>query len=137
MIVPSRHSSTLVFLFSSDTFVALWLDSRGSSKGKDISTIKSLRVLRVLRPLKTIKRLPKLKVGVQQVYLISKVPLNVAQKNKAFFCKQDTTGVPVTSLKDVAFVISYANIGVAEVNVEILKCVALLEICPKGQKTVR
>uniref|UniRef100_A0A8C2DYZ0 Voltage-dependent P/Q-type calcium channel subunit alpha-1A n=1 Tax=Cyprinus carpio TaxID=7962 RepID=A0A8C2DYZ0_CYPCA len=34
----------------------------GSSKGKDISTIKSLRVLRVLRPLKTIKRLPKLKV---------------------------------------------------------------------------
>lgn len=35
---------------------------RGSSKGKDISTIKSLRVLRVLRPLKTIKRLPKLKV---------------------------------------------------------------------------
>lgn len=40
----------------------LWLTSRGSSKGKDISTIKSLRVLRVLRPLKTIKRLPKLKV---------------------------------------------------------------------------
>lgn len=35
----------------------------GSSKGKDINTIKSLRVLRVLRPLKTIKRLPKLKVG--------------------------------------------------------------------------
>ncbi|XP_056135694.1 calcium channel, voltage-dependent, P/Q type, alpha 1A subunit, b [Lampris incognitus] len=34
----------------------------GSSKGKDIGTIKSLRVLRVLRPLKTIKRLPKLKV---------------------------------------------------------------------------
>ncbi|KAK3527749.1 hypothetical protein QTP86_003187, partial [Hemibagrus guttatus] len=32
----------------------------GSSKGKDISIIKSLRVLRVLRPLKTIKRLPKL-----------------------------------------------------------------------------
>jgi len=42
--------------------VVLWLNSRGSSKGKDISTIKSLRVLRVLRPLKTIKRLPKLKV---------------------------------------------------------------------------
>lgn len=39
--------------------VSTW---RGSSKGKDISTIKSLRVLRVLRPLKTIKRLPKLKV---------------------------------------------------------------------------
>lgn len=38
------------------------LTCRGSSKGKDISTIKSLRVLRVLRPLKTIKRLPKLKV---------------------------------------------------------------------------
>lgn len=55
-------------------------------------------------------------------------------RNKAFFCKQDTTGVPVTSLKDVAFVISYANIGVAEVIVEILKCVALLEICPKGKK---
>lgn len=46
----------------SDTVVVLWLNSRGSSKGKDISTIKSLRVLRVLRPLKTIKRLPKLKV---------------------------------------------------------------------------
>lgn len=41
----------------------MWLVCRGSSKGKDISTIKSLRVLRVLRPLKTIKRLPKLKVG--------------------------------------------------------------------------
>lgn len=40
----------------------MWLACRGSSKGKDISTIKSLRVLRVLRPLKTIKRLPKLKV---------------------------------------------------------------------------
>lgn len=39
---------------------------RGSSKGKDISTIKSLRVLRVLRPLKTIKRLPKLKVWQKQ-----------------------------------------------------------------------
>ena len=38
------------------------LNCRGSSKSKDISTIKSLRVLRVLRPLKTIKRLPKLKV---------------------------------------------------------------------------
>lgn len=57
-------------------------------------------------------------------------------RNKAFFCKQDTTGVPVTSLKDVAFVISYDNIGVAEVIVEILKCVALLEICPKGQKII-
>lgn len=39
---------------------------RGSSKGKDISTIKSLRVLRVLRPLKTIKRLPKLKVCLRR-----------------------------------------------------------------------
>lgn len=39
---------------------------RGSSKGKDISTIKSLRVLRVLRPLKTIKRLPKLKVCLSE-----------------------------------------------------------------------
>lgn len=48
--------------FLSDTAVVLWMNSRGSSKGKDISTIKSLRVLRVLRPLKTIKRLPKLKV---------------------------------------------------------------------------
>lgn len=40
---------------------------RGSSKGKDISTIKSLRVLRVLRPLKTIKRLPKLKVCSSEI----------------------------------------------------------------------
>lgn len=53
--------------FSSDTVFVLWLNSSGSSKGKDISTIKSLRVLRVLRPLKTIKRLPKLKVQVWDV----------------------------------------------------------------------
>lgn len=47
---------------------------RGSSKGKDISTIKSLRVLRVLRPLKTIKRLPKLKVCLQEnVWLHTRV----------------------------------------------------------------
>ena len=36
-------------------------NSRGSSGGENLGTMKSLRVLRVLRPLKTIKRVPKLK----------------------------------------------------------------------------
>ncbi|TRY66750.1 hypothetical protein DNTS_028791 [Danionella cerebrum] len=50
---------------------------RGSSKGKDISTIKSLRVLRVLRPLKTIKRLPKLKAVFDCVVNSLKNVLNI------------------------------------------------------------
>lgn len=50
------------FLFFFSVCVIHPPSCRGSSKGKDISFIKSLRVLRVLRPLKTIKRLPKLKV---------------------------------------------------------------------------
>uniref|UniRef100_A0A3B3X7Y3 Voltage-dependent P/Q-type calcium channel subunit alpha-1A n=1 Tax=Poecilia mexicana TaxID=48701 RepID=A0A3B3X7Y3_9TELE len=49
----------------------------GSSKGKDISTIKSLRVLRVLRPLKTIKRLPKLKAVFDCVVNSLKNVLNI------------------------------------------------------------
>lgn len=59
---PFWKKQSMIVEVVSDTVVVLWLNSRGSSKGKDISTIKSLRVLRVLRPLKTIKRLPKLKV---------------------------------------------------------------------------
>ncbi|XP_041876278.1 LOW QUALITY PROTEIN: voltage-dependent P/Q-type calcium channel subunit alpha-1A [Corvus kubaryi] len=51
--------------------------SRGSSKGKDINTIKSLRVLRVLRPLKTIKRLPKLKAVFDCVVNSLKNVLNI------------------------------------------------------------
>ncbi|XP_030270659.1 voltage-dependent P/Q-type calcium channel subunit alpha-1A isoform X5 [Sparus aurata] len=51
--------------------------TRGSSKGKDISTIKSLRVLRVLRPLKTIKRLPKLKAVFDCVVNSLKNVLNI------------------------------------------------------------
>ncbi|XP_016404199.1 calcium channel, voltage-dependent, P/Q type, alpha 1A subunit, b [Sinocyclocheilus rhinocerous] len=51
--------------------------SRGSSKGKDISVIKSLRVLRVLRPLKTIKRLPKLKAVFDCVVNSLKNVLNI------------------------------------------------------------
>lgn len=59
-----HHGSAFIICCSaiSSNAAVLCLTSRGSSKGKDISTIKSLRVLRVLRPLKTIKRLPKLKV---------------------------------------------------------------------------
>ncbi|KPP61063.1 hypothetical protein Z043_120883, partial [Scleropages formosus] len=53
------------------------LDCSGSSKGKDISTIKSLRVLRVLRPLKTIKRLPKLKAVFDCVVNSLKNVLNI------------------------------------------------------------
>ncbi|KAM9259218.1 voltage-dependent P/Q-type calcium channel subunit alpha-1A [Morus bassanus] len=49
----------------------------GSSKGKDINTIKSLRVLRVLRPLKTIKRLPKLKAVFDCVVNSLKNVLNI------------------------------------------------------------
>ncbi|XP_073667913.1 calcium channel, voltage-dependent, P/Q type, alpha 1A subunit, b isoform X9 [Paramisgurnus dabryanus] len=49
----------------------------GSSKGKDISVIKSLRVLRVLRPLKTIKRLPKLKAVFDCVVNSLKNVLNI------------------------------------------------------------
>ncbi|XP_050979462.1 calcium channel, voltage-dependent, P/Q type, alpha 1A subunit, b isoform X21 [Labeo rohita] len=49
----------------------------GSSKGKDISIIKSLRVLRVLRPLKTIKRLPKLKAVFDCVVNSLKNVLNI------------------------------------------------------------
>nr|XP_032624033.1 voltage-dependent P/Q-type calcium channel subunit alpha-1A isoform X11 [Chelonoidis abingdonii] len=52
-------------------------NSRGSSKGKDINTIKSLRVLRVLRPLKTIKRLPKLKAVFDCVVNSLKNVLNI------------------------------------------------------------
>ncbi|KAI4797714.1 hypothetical protein KUCAC02_024909, partial [Chaenocephalus aceratus] len=52
----------------------------GSSKGKDISTIKSLRVLRVLRPLKTIKRLPKLKAVFDCVLF----------KGRFFFCTDES-----------------------------------------------
>uniref|UniRef100_A0A8C1R9W6 Voltage-dependent P/Q-type calcium channel subunit alpha-1A n=1 Tax=Cyprinus carpio TaxID=7962 RepID=A0A8C1R9W6_CYPCA len=48
-----------------------------TSKGKDISTIKSLRVLRVLRPLKTIKRLPKLKAVFDCVVNSLKNVLNI------------------------------------------------------------
>ncbi|GLD59496.1 calcium channel, voltage-dependent, P/Q type, alpha 1A subunit, b, partial [Lates japonicus] len=56
----------------------IWRSStRGSSKGKDISTIKSLRVLRVLRPLKTIKRLPKLKAVFDCVVNSLKNVLNI------------------------------------------------------------
>ncbi|XP_026077317.1 voltage-dependent P/Q-type calcium channel subunit alpha-1A-like isoform X23 [Carassius auratus] len=51
--------------------------SGGSSKGKDISVIKSLRVLRVLRPLKTIKRLPKLKAVFDCVVNSLKNVLNI------------------------------------------------------------
>nr|XP_015204427.1 PREDICTED: voltage-dependent P/Q-type calcium channel subunit alpha-1A [Lepisosteus oculatus] len=51
--------------------------TRGSSKGKDINTIKSLRVLRVLRPLKTIKRLPKLKAVFDCVVNSLKNVLNI------------------------------------------------------------
>uniref|UniRef100_A0AAR2LCI8 Voltage-dependent P/Q-type calcium channel subunit alpha-1A n=1 Tax=Pygocentrus nattereri TaxID=42514 RepID=A0AAR2LCI8_PYGNA len=49
----------------------------GSTKGKDISVIKSLRVLRVLRPLKTIKRLPKLKAVFDCVVNSLKNVLNI------------------------------------------------------------
>ncbi|XP_076023740.1 LOW QUALITY PROTEIN: voltage-dependent P/Q-type calcium channel subunit alpha-1A-like, partial [Genypterus blacodes] len=59
------------------TVVIVWPNSRGSSKGKDISTIKSLRVLRVLRPLKTIKRLPKLKAVFDCVVNSLKNVLNI------------------------------------------------------------
>ncbi|XP_071746366.1 voltage-dependent calcium channel type A subunit alpha-1 isoform X5 [Lepeophtheirus salmonis] len=48
----------LVVICASISFI---FDMTGSSKGQNLSTIKSLRVLRVLRPLKTIKRVPKLK----------------------------------------------------------------------------
>uniref|UniRef100_A0A8C2J5F2 Voltage-dependent P/Q-type calcium channel subunit alpha-1A n=1 Tax=Cyprinus carpio TaxID=7962 RepID=A0A8C2J5F2_CYPCA len=48
-----------------------------TSKGKDISVIKSLRVLRVLRPLKTIKRLPKLKAVFDCVVNSLKNVLNI------------------------------------------------------------
>ncbi len=57
---PCRLTPPAISL--SNSVVCVVFICRGSSKGKDISTIKSLRVLRVLRPLKTIKRLPKLKV---------------------------------------------------------------------------
>ncbi|XP_015229541.1 PREDICTED: voltage-dependent P/Q-type calcium channel subunit alpha-1A-like isoform X17 [Cyprinodon variegatus] len=69
----------LDFIVVSGALVAFAFTSstRGSSKGKDISTIKSLRVLRVLRPLKTIKRLPKLKAVFDCVVNSLKNVLNI------------------------------------------------------------
>ncbi|KAL2101398.1 hypothetical protein ACEWY4_003159 [Coilia grayii] len=65
----------LDFIVVSGALVAFGFS--GSSKGKDISTIKSLRVLRVLRPLKTIKRLPKLKAVFDCVVNSLKNVLNI------------------------------------------------------------
>uniref|UniRef100_A0A087XR77 Voltage-dependent P/Q-type calcium channel subunit alpha-1A n=1 Tax=Poecilia formosa TaxID=48698 RepID=A0A087XR77_POEFO len=67
----------LDFIVVSGALVAFAFTTRGSSKGKDISTIKSLRVLRVLRPLKTIKRLPKLKAVFDCVVNSLKNVLNI------------------------------------------------------------
>eukprot|EP00063_Salmo_salar_P033856 XP_014008691.1 PREDICTED: voltage-dependent P/Q-type calcium channel subunit alpha-1A-like isoform X1 [Salmo salar] len=69
----------LDFIVVSGALVAFAFTSSsgGSSKGKDISTIKSLRVLRVLRPLKTIKRLPKLKAVFDCVVNSLKNVLNI------------------------------------------------------------
>ncbi|XP_067088821.1 voltage-dependent P/Q-type calcium channel subunit alpha-1A [Osmerus mordax] len=68
----------LDFIVVSGALVAFaFTGGGGSSKGKDISTIKSLRVLRVLRPLKTIKRLPKLKAVFDCVVNSLKNVLNI------------------------------------------------------------
>ncbi|XP_028843660.1 voltage-dependent P/Q-type calcium channel subunit alpha-1A-like isoform X6 [Denticeps clupeoides] len=68
----------LDFIVVSGALVAFGFSGGGgSSKGKDISTIKSLRVLRVLRPLKTIKRLPKLKAVFDCVVNSLKNVLNI------------------------------------------------------------
>ncbi|XP_037390280.1 calcium channel, voltage-dependent, P/Q type, alpha 1A subunit, b isoform X11 [Pygocentrus nattereri] len=69
----------LDFIVVSGALVAFAFTSHsgGSTKGKDISVIKSLRVLRVLRPLKTIKRLPKLKAVFDCVVNSLKNVLNI------------------------------------------------------------